>query len=103
MHLFLVACGNRGLVPITATDLPIYGTAPLNHTIYVGSDSAFHHFRWSHGKSSGSFIVPREQIYFGEAFSVGERSAFLTRDDDGTVRLLLLSGASTDQSVSPDL
>ena len=82
----------------TAADLPLYGTDPLNHTVYVGSDSTYHHFRWSRGKSSGSYIVPLNQISFSETFEVGERKAFLTRNDGGTLELLRLGSGSEDHS-----
>ena len=90
--LLFLACADRGPVKTTAADLPFYGTDPLNHTMYVGSDGDFHHFRWSHGKRSGTYLVDREQISFVETFAVGDRSAFLVRDDDGILRLLRLGG-----------
>ena len=90
--LLLLACTDRSPVKTTAADLPVYGTDPLNHTLYVGSDADFHHFRWSHGKRSGTYLVAREQISFAETFAVGDRSAFLVRGDDGTLRLLRFGG-----------
>ena len=96
--LILSGCSDPGPVETTAADLPVYGTDPLYHTVYVGSDTDFHHFRWSRGKRSGAYLVPREQISFFETFEVGGRSSFLVRTDDGTLQLLRLGGNSAIQA-----
>ncbi len=88
----LTGCGLMGPVQVSANDLPLHGVDPIQHTVYVGSDEAFHYFRWSHFPKGGEYKVPREEIRFPYEFSrESGRQAFLTRDDHGNVTFHILS------------
>ena len=72
---------------VSADDLlnRIYGIDPLSHTAYIGTDSKHHHFRWSKGNGSGTFLVKSSDLSLPETFSVGSGSRFLYMNPDGEV------------------
>lgn len=55
-----ILCGcekKPSIVSIEELPNKVYGTDPLSHTMYIGSDANYHHFTFINGKISGSFIV----------------------------------------------
>jgi hypothetical protein len=77
---------------IKGADLPLYGSDPLMHTVYRGSDETFHHFALQHGKSGREVVVRRDELEIKpEPFPVGSRRhAFITSPRPGLIELVLL-------------
>ncbi|WP_449465467.1 hypothetical protein [Stenotrophomonas humi] len=69
-----------------------YGSTPLQHTFYIGSDVAHHHFIWSNGKQGGTWLIRKSEMPivneqpFNPQVGRAGRSAF--RSTDGTWRVL---------------
>jgi len=81
--LGLAAVAAAGSIEITPDDLRIYGDTPLEHTIYLGSDSNFHYFAWTRGKASGRWRILKASMPFACEFPFEEREAILVLDDSG--------------------
>ena len=75
---------------VSAGRIPLYGSDPLSHTVYVGSDERYHYFAWSSGLRSGQVKVDRSALALSHEFGRGEGKAFLTRKEHGKVDVLLL-------------
>jgi|SRR5690349_7026556 len=60
-----------------------YGASPLRHTVYLGSDEAFHYFAWENGKSSGNWKVSKSEMPFTSEWPMGQRTATMTKDSSG--------------------
>lgn len=91
--LFAMGCSNTRVVSSEA--LPVYGTDPLMHTIYLGSDAEFHHFALQHGKSASKALVRRADAQIRpEPFGLGEgRHAFVQAVSKGHIQVLVLQRA----------
>lgn len=75
--------------------LPVYGTDPLMHTVYLGSDEHYHHFALQKGKSRGIVIVPVADAQIKpESFALdSSRQAFVKGTKPGAIELIVLSGS----------
>lgn len=92
MRLFLVCalvalvagCASSRPNQIHATEFKNYGSTPLSHTVYLGSDQQFHYFAWSSGKSGGKWKVLKSELPFTAGWPVAqERTAFLMKNQQG--------------------
>lgn len=82
--LLLGACASGRAVEIPATGFRDYGDSPNRHTVYRGSDEAFHYFHWHDGGAAGNWKVPKAEMPFAFEFPLAEgRSAFLRKDAQG--------------------
>src|SRR5262245_61061661 len=88
--LFATGCANRKLVASAA--LPVYGTDPLMHTEFRGSDHRFHYFHVQHDKSGGEVVVARHNaVIKPESFARDSgRSAFVKQASHGEIELIVL-------------
>ena len=86
---FLTSCQSR-IRMVEAEELPILGTAPLQHTVYIGSDERFHFFNAQDGKILKKFKIRRGLVSFENEQEVGETSRIVTRDAKGALQLLFL-------------
>ena len=109
LTLLTAGCVSSRAKIVSPQQLPLYGSDPLYHTVYVGSDDRYHHFKWSRGLLSGEFLVDRGALHLSRVFSSGAGKAFLTRTADGSVDVLVLQrkgeqdgAANRSQPVSPD-
>jgi hypothetical protein len=86
-------CGRTRVV--AGGDLPVYGTDPLVHTVYTGTDDRFHHFSLQRGKSGGNVVVRREDATIKpEPFHTNTgRRAFVKAAKPGEVELVVLRPA----------
>jgi len=88
-------CVNNPIVE--SGDLPVYGTAPLSHTTYLGSDDTYHYFHAQRQKDSASNLkVRREDADIEpEPFPRDSgRSAFVQSAEPGVIRLIVLKNAN---------
>ena len=69
--LVAISCGGAKPVLITPGEFHNYGDAPLEHTLYLGSDSQFHYFAWSHDKSGGRWKIEKSDMPFHREFKLG--------------------------------
>lgn len=76
-------CSAQQVQTISGAQFVDYGNTPLSHTIYLGSDDGYHYFAWSHGKTSGRWKIPREELTVTNQFALGDREAFLLKRPDG--------------------
>ncbi|MES2917425.1 MAG: hypothetical protein V4729_02285 [Pseudomonadota bacterium] len=92
MRLFLVCalvalvagCASSRPHQIHAAELNNFGSTPLSHTVYLGSDQEFHYFAWSSGKSGGKWKVSRSELAFSPEWPVAQgRTAFLKQNQQG--------------------
>ena len=75
--LLVSGCTSQRFETISGSQFVNYGDRPLAHTIYLGSDDGFHFFGWSHGKSSGRWRVPQDELIVMNPFPLGTREAFV--------------------------
>ena len=86
--LILVGCQTRTIPP---SEIKCYGTDPLMHTTYRGSDESYHYISWQNGKASGIWRVDRESLHLPEIFSLDSgRKHFVIRNDDGQIDFMHL-------------
>ena len=80
---------------VASRDLPVYGTDPLMHTVYTGTDDRFHHFALQQGKSGGDVVVRREEATIKpEPFNTNAgRRAFVKAAKPGEIELVVLRPA----------
>jgi hypothetical protein len=75
-----VVCGCTQEKTVSPDKLPLYGTDPLMHTFYAGSDAHFHYFNTQRGKTPARFKVPIEEAEIKPApFSVEDQKEHLLR------------------------
>src|SRR6185295_8976685 len=80
----VVGCASARPEQIGYSDFRDYGDTPLSHTVYLGSDQAYHYFAWTHDKSGGKWKVPKVEMAIANEFSTGSREAFLAKNPEGT-------------------
>ena len=87
---YVAGCGRTRVVE--SGGLPVYGTDPLMHTVYMGTDDRFHHFAVQHGKSGGNVVVRRQEARIKpEPFARNTgRQAFVKRAKPGEIELVVL-------------
>ena len=80
---------------VASGDLPVYGTDPLTHTVYTGTDDRFHHFALQRGKSRDHVVVRREEAQIKpEPFGTNAgRQAFVKTAKPGEIDLVVLPPA----------
>ena len=80
---------------VAGGDLPVYGTDPLTHTVYTGTDDRFHHFALQRGKSAHDVVVRREEAMIKpEPFDANTgRRAFVKSAKPGEIELVVLRPA----------
>lgn len=84
----LAGCRTGVVLP---SQVKCYGTDPMEHTIYIGSDATNHYFRCSHGFASGEWVVKRKDLCLNETFPPGkEKARFVRRDMSGNISLVQL-------------
>lgn len=91
--LVLALAGCAGGRVVESRNLPVYGTDPLSHTIYLGSDDTYHHFFAQRAKGSASRLRVRrdEASIEPEPFPLDSgRHAFVKSAEAGVIRLLVL-------------
>jgi len=76
-------CAHSNIEVISPDQFRNYGDTPLSHTVYLGSDSTYHYFAWSNGKSDGEWKMEKVSMRIGKEFAKGEREAFLVHGPDG--------------------
>ncbi|MEM6798667.1 MAG: hypothetical protein AAF589_04065 [Planctomycetota bacterium] len=95
--LIVSGCGQSQdfLVPMPSGDLPVYGTDPMMHTIYMGSDEEYHHFRYQNGKSGGFAVVAVADTQIKpEPFELDSgKEAFVESANPDEITLIVLQGA----------
>ena len=77
---------------VASRDLPVYGTDPLMHTVYTGTDDRFHYFQLQHGKSGGNVVVRRGEAKIKpEPFDTNAgRRAFVKAAKPGEIEIVVL-------------
>lgn len=89
----LVLAGCAGERVVKSRDLPVYGTDPLSHTTYLGSDDTYHYFHAQRAKDSASRLrVRRDEASIEPApFPLDSgRHAFVEAVEAGVIRLIVL-------------
>ena len=82
--IFVVGCSSSSIKAISASEFHDYGSAPMEHTLYLGSDDMFHYFAWSSGKASGKWKVMRSEMSFETTWALSEgRDAPVVRGVQG--------------------
>jgi hypothetical protein len=87
---FTVGCASVDTIEtVDATSLPIYGSDPLYHTHYVGSDDDYHHFVTQHGLSGERLQIPVDAAKIEPAAFPRDldRSEFVVGAESGVVTL----------------
>jgi hypothetical protein len=90
--VWVLGCLNGpGVTTLNSEQLPVYGTDPLKHTQYVGSDQNFHYFEYQQGKESGSVRVPViDAVVEPEPFPTGKgKKAFVEAAEEGRISLVV--------------
>jgi hypothetical protein len=100
--LVLAGCGREAefIVLSDPNMLPVYGNTPLNHTLYVGSNSEFHYFQASNGKSFEKYQIRIDDVKIvpqGFDFN-SSRTAIVISVQENRV---LLIGASLNSDSTP--
>ncbi len=81
--LILVGCQTRTIPP---SGIICYGTDPLMHTIYLGSDEFYHYFAWQNGKSAGTWEVKQKSLLLPETYPLDSgKRYFVFRTHDGQI------------------
>jgi hypothetical protein len=75
---------------IRSEDLPLYGSSPLLHTMYIGSDPHFHHFVLQRGKAGDEVLVRRDEANVKPAtFPIdSRRHSFVRAASPGIIELV---------------
>jgi hypothetical protein len=87
---FTVGCASVDTIEtVDATALPIYGSDPLYHTHYVGSDNDYHHFVTQHGLSGERLQIPVDVAEIEPAAFSREldQSTFVVSAESGVVTI----------------
>ena len=84
--------GCQGAAIFDSAKLPVYGSDPLMHTMYIGSDAKFHHFICQHGKTSEEMLVRSEEaVIKPKPFDLSSHRDNLVRSTEpGVIHLLQL-------------
>ena len=86
--LIFTSCAHRTKT-VTPNEIVCYGTDPLYHTLYKGSDEEYHYFRYSKGKVFGFWKVKRDELELSETFSRNSnQKRFVERDESGRLKLM---------------
>jgi hypothetical protein len=90
--LLLLASGCSTTRVISSEELPVYGTSPLMHTMYLGTDDQFHHFAIQHGKTGSQILMRRDDARISpEPFSLDSgRHAFVRSASEKEIELIVL-------------
>ena len=91
--IFVIGCSHTATVS-DPEDIKVYGTDPLSHTVYTGSDSSFHYFVWQNGKSGGRWKVPKATLNWKREVPKGEGRQFVIKDAEGNLQPMLLKKAN---------
>ena len=90
--LLLLTCGCSQARVVSSRELPVYGTDPLMHTIYLGTDDRFHHFTTQNGKAGSHVRVRRDDARIQpEPFALNSgRDAFVRSANEKEIELIVL-------------
>jgi len=84
LAMVFAGCASNRPNYIHAAEFKNYGSTPLSHTVYLGSDQQFHYFAWSSGKSGGKWKAKKSELSFATEWPLAEgRTAFLMQNQQG--------------------
>jgi hypothetical protein len=96
--LLLAAAGCSSNRVIPASQVKAYGTDPLQHTTYTGTDDQYHHFSWQRDFSRGRWRVPKDETRIEPPDAA---SGFVQRVEPGVIHVLVLRIDPTTRPASP--
>lgn len=96
--LLAPSCVSTSLKLVSTDAVPVYGTDPLYHTVYTGSDEKYHYFARNSGLRGGQVKVARDQLKLSQEYNRGTGTLFVQRIADGKLDVIILKkpGAQPD-------